>query len=250
MSRKTQRARRNELVFLPHLLTTGNLLCGAASLLFALEGKYLLAGGCIYLGMLFDVLDGLTAQRLGLATPFGIEYDSLADFLTFGIAPAFLAYLYAFQALADWGWLGSAALITATALRLARFNVRGMEAPREKSYFQGLPSPASAGIVVGFLLLFPPRPPLPIAVGLEILTVLAAFLMISRVPFPHLQYIYRRAHFLGQARLLFVALVGLLLLLRPHFGLAMLFGGYLLLGIGIYLQHAWGRRRQPPPVDS
>ncbi len=241
MNRSSRRERRNELAFLPHLLTTGNLLCGAASLLFALEGKYLVAAGCIYLGMLFDVLDGLTAQRLGLATPFGIEYDSLADFLTFGIAPAFLAYLYAFPSLADWGWLGSAALITATALRLARFNVYGLSAPSEKTYFQGLPSPASAGAMVGLTLLFPPRPPLPWALGLEALAIALAFLMVSRVPFPHMQYVYRRTRFLGPARLLIVALGGLVLLLRPRIFLAAFFGGYLLLGLSIYLRHAISR---------
>jgi len=88
-------ARRNDWSFLPNLLTTGNLLSGAASLYFALQGEFLWAGMCIYLGMIMDVLDGFTAQRLGIATPFGIEYDSLADFLTFGVAPAFLAYRYA-----------------------------------------------------------------------------------------------------------------------------------------------------------
>ncbi len=232
------RNRREDLTFLPHLLTTGNLLSGAASLYFALQGQYVLAGMCIYLGMVLDVLDGFTAQRLGIATPFGVEYDSLADFLTFGVAPAFLAYRYALAPLAEWGWVSGAAYMTATALRLARFNVYGLSAPSDKTYFQGLPSPAAAGVLVGVLAVLQPPLSRPATSALALLPCALGVLMISRVPFPHMQYLYRRmAAVLGPLHLLGLAVAGILLIFRPRPFLAVLFGGYALLGLLRELMH-------------
>ncbi len=229
-------SRRNDLSFLPNLLTTGNLLSGAASLYFALQGEFLWAGMCIYLGMVMDVLDGFTAQRLGIATPFGIEYDSLADFLTFGVAPAFLAYRYALTPLDEWGWVSGAAYMTATALRLARFNAYGLSTPSDKTYFQGLPSPAAAGVLVGTLSVLQPPLPRPAAIALALLPCALGVLMISRVPFPHMQYLYRRlASLLGPLHLLGLAVAGILLLFHPRPFLALLFGSYALSGLFRYL---------------
>lgn len=236
-------ARRNDWSFLPNLLTTGNLLSGAASLYFALQGEFLWAGMCIYLGMIMDVLDGFTAQRLGIATPFGIEYDSLADFLTFGVAPAFLAYRYALAPLNEWGWVSGAAYMTATALRLARFNVYGLNAPSDKTYFQGLPSPAAAGVLVGVLAVLQPPLSLPAFIIVAVLPCALGVLMISRVPFPHMQYLYRRmAAVLGPLHLLGLAVAGILLIFHPRPFLAILFGSYVLLGL---LRHLVRRLRLP-----
>ncbi len=245
------RNRREDLTFLPHLLTTGNLLSGAASLYFALQGQYVLAGMCIYLGMVMDVLDGFTAQRLGIATPFGVEYDSLADFLTFGVAPAFLAYRYALTPLEEWGWVSGAAYMTATALRLARFNVYGLSAPSDKTYFQGLPSPAAAGVLVGVLaVLQPPLSP-PATWALALLSCLLGVLMISRVPFPHMQYLYRRlAALLGPLHLLGLAVAGILLLFHPRPFLAILFGGYALLGLLRELMRRLRPRKPSQPQEK
>lgn len=245
------RNRREDLTFLPHLLTTGNLLSGAASLYFALQGQYILAGMCIYLGMVLDVLDGFTAQRLGIATPFGVEYDSLADFLTFGVAPAFLAYRYALAPLEEWGWVSGAVYMTATALRLARFNVYGLSAPSDKTYFQGLPSPAAAGTLVGVLAVL--RPPLsqPASWGLALLLCALGVLMMSRVPFPHMQYLYRRmAAVLGPLLLLGLATAGILLILYPRPFLAVLFGGYALLGLLRHLARRLHPRKASQPGEK
>lgn len=236
---------RQEWTFLPHVLTTGNLLSGAAALYFALQNQAPWAVGCIFLGMVLDVLDGFTAQRLGIATAFGIEYDSLADFLTFGIAPAFLAYYLVLNQLPAWGWVSSAAYITATALRLARFNVYGLQSPGEKSYFQGLPSPAAAGTLVIWVSLAGKEADMAGRAGLALLAFALAVLMISQVPFPHLQYLYRRwVPVLGHMSLFLLALVGMLLLIAPRAITAVLFTGYVLAGVSGYLWERMARAKR------
>ncbi len=241
-----ERASRQEWSFLPHMLTTGNLLSGAASLYFALRGDIPLAALLIYLGMVLDVLDGFVAQRLGIATAFGIEYDSLADFLTFGIAPAFLAYTTVLAPLNSWGWVSSAAYITATALRLARFNAYGLQQGQgEKHYFQGIPSPAAAGTLAAWVVLVPGNPSLVVRVLLGGLALGLGLLMVSRLPFPHLQLLYRRGtERLGPLALFLLALVGLLMLVQPWPVLAALFSGYALHGLGRGLI-AMARRGRP-----
>lgn len=145
--RRRQDARRRGLSWLlPHLLTTGNLASGFYAIVASTTGELDRAAFAVVLAAIFDGLDGRVARRVGSTSRFGSEYDSIADTVSFGVAPAVIAF--GSGALGELGWTGwvLAFLYTAcAALRLARFNV---SAGRYTGRFEGLPSPAAAGMVV------------------------------------------------------------------------------------------------------
>lgn len=136
---------------LPNLLTTGNMFCGFFSIIYAMRGEFTIAAYAIVAAAVFDMLDGRVARLTHTESPFGAQYDSLSDVISFGIAPAFLLYLWALQPFGRLGWLASFSIVACAALRLARFNVQASE---EKNYFQGLPTPMAAGIVSSSVLCF------------------------------------------------------------------------------------------------
>ena len=131
---------------LPQLLTTGNLAAGFFAIIKASSGEVMVASYAIFIAAVFDILDGRAARMTGNVSRFGAEYDSIADTVSFGVAPAVLAF-YAGQ-FAGLGWAGWVMAFTYTAcasLRLARFNV---QSGRYQGRFDGLPTPAGAGMVV------------------------------------------------------------------------------------------------------
>jgi CDP-diacylglycerol--serine O-phosphatidyltransferase len=136
---------------LPNLLTTGNMFCGFFSLIYAIRGEFIISAYAIVVAAVFDMLDGRVARLTKTASPFGAQYDSLSDVISFGMAPAVLLYLWALQPFGRLGWLASFGMLACAALRLARFNVQINE---EKNYFQGLPTPMAAGIVSSSVLCF------------------------------------------------------------------------------------------------
>jgi CDP-diacylglycerol--serine O-phosphatidyltransferase len=133
------------IYILPNLFTTGNMFCGFLSMIKSLEGDFLLAAYFIIGAAVFDALDGRVARFTQATSKFGMEYDSLSDLVSFGVAPAFLMYLWALKPFERIGYLAAFLYMACAALRLARFNVQA--ASIEKKYFQGLPSPMAAGIV-------------------------------------------------------------------------------------------------------
>ena len=149
--------RRRGIYLLPNAFTTGTLFGGFYAMIAATQGKFGIAAVAIFAAMLSDMLDGRVARLTHTESDFGIQYDSLADLVAFGLASGFCAYLYSLQSLADvsfvggkLGWLAAFFYTAAAALRLARFNIqRGGES--ESKVFYGLPSPAAAGVVVGFV---------------------------------------------------------------------------------------------------
>lgn len=153
----SEERRRRGIYLLPNLFTTGTLFSGFFATLSAIEGVYLNAVIAIFLGMLCDALDGRVARLTNTQSDFGKEYDSLADMVCFGFAPALVMYLWSLHELADYGRFGKQLAWTAAffyaamaALRLARFNVL---ASRKVSgdYFFGLPSPAAAAMTMGYV---------------------------------------------------------------------------------------------------
>jgi CDP-diacylglycerol---serine O-phosphatidyltransferase len=136
---------------LPNLLTTGNMFCGFFSIIYAMRGEFMTAAYAIVAAAVFDMLDGRVARMTQTESPFGAQYDSLCDVISFGVAPAFLLYMWALQPFGRLGWLASFSIVACAALRLARFNVQSSE---EKNYFQGLPTPMAAGIVSSSVLCF------------------------------------------------------------------------------------------------
>ena len=134
---------------LPNVLTTFGLFSGFFAIILATKGEYSGAAIAIFMAMLWDGLDGRVARLTNTQSEFGAQYDSMADMLSFGVAPALLVYFWQFADLGKIGWLAAFVYTTASALRLARFNTQiGIE---DKRYFQGLPSPAAAALIAGMV---------------------------------------------------------------------------------------------------
>lgn len=158
-SDKSASRRRRGIYLLPNLFTTGTLFAGFYAVVAATQGNFGIASLAIFAAMFTDMLDGRVARLTHTESDFGIQYDSLADLVAFGMATGLTAYLYSLQSLGDvsfvsgkLGWLAAFFYTAAAALRLARFNIqRGGEA--EPKMFFGLPSPAAAGLVIGFVWL-------------------------------------------------------------------------------------------------
>jgi CDP-diacylglycerol--serine O-phosphatidyltransferase len=134
---------------LPNILTTFGLFAGFFAIILATKGQYADAAIAIFIAMLWDGLDGRVARLTNTQSEFGEQYDSMADMVSFGVAPALLMYFYLFESLGKIGWIASFIYVAAGALRLSRFNTQiGIE---DKRYFQGLPSPAAAALIAGFV---------------------------------------------------------------------------------------------------
>lgn len=143
---------RKGVYILPNLFTTGNLFCGFWAIISVLQEKYYFAAVAILLAAIFDVLDGKVARLSGATSKFGVQYDSLADLISFGVAPALLAFSWALRPYGRFGWLAAFLFVVCGALRLARFNV--MSASGETKYFKGLPIPAAATMIALTILLY------------------------------------------------------------------------------------------------
>src|SRR2546429_2955053 len=163
--RRFRNARFRRGVFLvPALFTSANLLCGYFAVVAALMGTtadFDRAAKAIGLAILFDSLDGRLARLVGANTDFGVQFDSLADVVSFGVAPAVLAFVWGVRSLAiagtqrgellsDMGWVCCLGFLVCCAWRLARFNVQGM-APGSSKYFVGMPTPAAAGMIAALV---------------------------------------------------------------------------------------------------
>lgn len=143
---------RHGVYVLPNLFTTAGLFAGFYSIISTLNGRYDIAATMILVAQLCDVLDGRIARLTRTTSSFGIQYDSLADLIAFGVAPGILVYQWALVPWGRWGWLAASLYVTCGALRLARFNVQIASA--EKRYFIGLPIPAAADVIAATVLLF------------------------------------------------------------------------------------------------
>jgi CDP-diacylglycerol--serine O-phosphatidyltransferase len=148
--------RRRGIYLLPNLITTAALFAGFYAIVAAMQGKFEQAAVAIFIAMILDALDGRVARMTNTQSEFGAEYDSLADLASFGIAPALVMYEWSLSSLVNvsyplgkLGWLAAFLYVASAALRLARFNTRASNT--DKRYFQGLPSPSAAAVVVGFV---------------------------------------------------------------------------------------------------
>jgi len=150
MAQKQTPVRRSRGIYLlPNLFTTGALFSGFYAITAAMGGRYETAAVAIFVAMILDGLDGRVARLTNTQSEFGAQYDSLSDMLSFGAAPALVMYLWAFSTLGKLGLFAAFVHTAGGALRLARFNTQLETA--DKRYFQGLPSPAAAAILAGFI---------------------------------------------------------------------------------------------------
>jgi len=222
--------RRRAVYLIPNLLTTGNLFSGLFAILAVFKGHYVAAAVAILVALIFDMLDGKSARWMNSTSQFGVEYDSLADLVAFGVAPGLLMYGWTLNA---YDMLGPAVMFTFVAcgaLRLARFNV--MTATSESKYFTGLPIPAAAS-VVATLVIFDHHSGLlgmaSQAVPALALTLTLAFLMVSTIKYRSFKDLKfsGRAHF---DNLVLAILMLMLIIAWPQVMLFVVFACYAVSG--------------------
>ena len=177
------RKRRKGIYILPNLFTLAGLFGGFYAIVMAMNGRFDQAAIGVFCAMILDSLDGRVARMTNTQSAFGEQMDSLSDMVSFGAAPALIAYVWALTSLGRWGWIGAFVYCACAALRLARFNVN--TAVVDKRFFQGLPSPAAAALVAGFIWLMTDAG----ITGIEVrwytfaLTLYAGLTMVTNVPF-------------------------------------------------------------------
>lgn len=251
--RRRRRARgeaRRGLHLLPNLFTTGNLFFGFYTIVHSMLGDFDKAAMGIVLAMLFDIFDGRVARLTNATSKFGGEYDSLADVVSFGVAPAILAFAAGdLRLLGRAGWVLAFLYVACTALRLARFNVHPS---RYEGRFEGLPSPAAAGMIastqwfVDFVQASFPLdvPPLAVAVG----TGAVGLLMVSTIPYRSFKRIDLRQSY---GTLVFLVCAITLLVIEPSVTLFAVGLAYVLSGPAEIVWRWWTGATlatvEPPP---
>jgi CDP-diacylglycerol--serine O-phosphatidyltransferase len=143
--------RRRGIYLLPNLFTTAALFSGFYAIIAAINGRYESAAIAMFVAMILDGMDGRIARMTNTQSDFGVQYDSLSDLVSFGLAPALVMYQWSLSGLGKMGWLAAFVYAATTALRLARFNTQADT--DGKQFFQGLPSPAAAALIAGFIWL-------------------------------------------------------------------------------------------------
>lgn len=203
---------RRGVFLLPSLFTVGNLFCGYACVVHATRGDYERAALFVGVAMILDTLDGFIARLTNSSTAFGVQLDSLADIVSFGLAPAILVFTWGLMPLGRIGWATGFLFVAAAAMRLARFNIQSSNpAALDKRYFIGLPSPAAAAVIVSTVFLYPYRlVDRETALPALALVLVPALLMVSTVRFRSVKAIdvgWRRSYVA-----LFVAAVAIALI--------------------------------------
>jgi CDP-diacylglycerol--serine O-phosphatidyltransferase len=243
---------RSGVYILPNLFTTGCLVAGFYSIICTHDARYRTAAYMILLAQLCDMLDGRIARLTRATSSFGVQYDSLADLIAFGVAPGFLVYTWALTPWGRWGWLAATAYVACAALRLARFNVQ--VGTVEKRHFLGLPSPAAADVVATTVLLYYYKvpdatvEPRPTVLMLLVIYAVAA-LMVSEIRYFSFKefHIHRRHPFpvlLGSIFIIFLTIA------EPQWMLFLGLTGFALSGPATALWRIVRRRRRTPPTTA
>jgi len=176
--------RRKAIYLLPNLFTTGALFAGFFAILRAIQGDFEQAAMAVFVAMILDGLDGRVARMTNTQSEFGVQYDSLSDVISFGLAPAVIVFQWSLNGISDrWGMLGAFVFLAAAAVRLARFNVQVDTV--DKKYFVGLASPAAAAVLMGMVWVFEEHGiPFNEHIGwVWIITVVTGLLMVSSMPY-------------------------------------------------------------------
>jgi len=240
--------RRRGIFLLPNLFTTGTLFGGFYAIIAATQGRFGMAAIGIFVAMLTDMLDGRVARLTHTESDFGIQYDSLADLVAFGLASGLVAYMYSLYSLTELsetlgklGWLAAFFYAAAAALRLARFNIsRGGET--ESKVFIGLPSPAAAGLLVGFVWVGSDYDAsgASLVVPVFVFTVAAGLLMVSNVRYESFKHLNLGERVPFTYILIVLAALVLIMLNPPR----VLFCGFLLYAVSGPVQAVWAWRRK------
>jgi CDP-diacylglycerol---serine O-phosphatidyltransferase len=233
---------RRGVYLLPSFMTLSNLLCGYASVVYSTRGDFDTAAVLIGIAMIVDTLDGFFARLTHSQSAFGAELDSLADVVSFGIAPAILAFTWGLWSLGRLGWAAGFIYVAAAAMRLARFNIQGMAAT-DKRYFAGLPSPAAASVTASTVFLYPwGVQDYRVALLALPMLLVPGLLMVSTIRFRSI-----KAMDVEKRRSWRLPLLGVIALAaiatHPRIALVVLSYSYVVAALGMYL---YGRLRRRP----
>jgi CDP-diacylglycerol--serine O-phosphatidyltransferase len=241
----SKRVRRG-VYLLPSMFTMGNMFCGYCCIVYAIRGEFATAAPFIGFAMVLDMLDGRVARMTGATSDFGIEFDSLADVVSFGMAPALLAFMWGLQPLGRIGWAASFLFVAAAAVRLARFNIQS--GSQDKRYFVGMPSPAAAAVPAATVFAYPVGFQMPVhAIAVLAMVVVPAMLMVSTIRFRSFKTFDLQSR-RGYPVLILFALGLAAVAAQPEILLVVLAYGYLASAIlGLILSRV---RRRPPQEDA
>ncbi len=242
------RKRRKGIYILPNLFTLAALFGGFYAIVMAMNGRFEMASIGVFCAMVLDSLDGRVARMTNTQSAFGEQMDSLSDMVSFGAAPALIAYMWALQGLGRWGWIAAFVYCACAALRLARFNVN--TGVVDKRYFQGLPSPAAAALVMGFIWLLtdagvrPGQGVLGLSWGQVTwvmfgFTLYAGLTMVTNVPF----YSFKDLHMKKSVPFSAIVLIALGIAVINIHTPTVLFGVFVLYGLSGYAVYAWRKAK-------
>ncbi|MBT5469685.1 MAG: CDP-diacylglycerol--serine O-phosphatidyltransferase [Nitrospina sp.] len=242
---------RKGIHILPSLFTTGNVFCGFYAFVAVLNEDFYHAAWAIVFGMIFDALDGRIARLTKTTSAFGMQYDSLADIITFGMAPAFLAYAWVLKPFGRLGWMAAFLFLLCAALRLARFNVTKPDI--SGMHFIGLPSPGAAVVVASIVIAFEDLFATRINPFIMVMVIYGlAFLMVSNIKYPA----FKKLNFTKRvafSRFLFVILFLYVLATIPRVALFILGISYTVIGpIGLMIKNknAVPEEETTPPATT
>ena len=237
---------RKGLYVLPNLFTIAALFGGFYAIVMAMNGRFEQAALGIFCAMVLDSLDGRVARMTNTQSAFGEQMDSLSDMVSFGAAPALVMYEWAFRGLGRWGWLAAFVYCSCAALRLARFNTNiGVV---DKRYFQGLPSPAAAALVAGFVWVLEDfglkgtREAGVLAWGAFAVTLYAGLTMVTNVPF----YSFKDVSLKRSVPFIVIVALALMIAVINIHPPAVLFALFCVYGLSGYAVYAWRRMKGKP----
>ncbi len=233
------RKRRKGIYILPNLFTLAALFGGFYAIVMAMNGRFDQAAIGVFVAMVLDSLDGRVARMTNTQSAFGEQMDSLSDMVSFGAAPALIAYVWGLTSLGRWGWIGAFVYCACAALRLARFNVN--TAVVDKRFFQGLPSPAAAALVAGFIWLMTDAG----IDGLEVrwitfgLTLYAGLTMVTNVPF----YSFKDVQVKRSVPFVVIVLIALGIAVINIDPPTVMFALFVLYGLSGYVLYGWRKAK-------
>ena len=237
---------RKGLYVLPNLFTIAALFGGFYAIVMAMNGRFEQAALGIFCAMVLDSLDGRVARMTNTQSAFGEQMDSLSDMVSFGAAPALVMYEWAFRGLGRWGWLAAFVYCSCAALRLARFNTNiGVV---DKRYFQGLPSPAAAALVAGFVWVLEDfglkgsREAGVLAWGAFAITLYAGLTMVTNVPF----YSFKDVSLKRSVPFIVIVALALMIAVINIHPPTVLFALFCIYGLSGYAVYAWRRMKGRP----
>jgi CDP-diacylglycerol---serine O-phosphatidyltransferase len=239
--------RQKGIYMLPNMITLAALFGGFYAVVMSMNGRFDLATLGIFAAMILDSLDGRVARMTNTQSAFGEQMDSLSDMVSFGAAPALIAYEWTLRDLGRWGWIAAFVYVSCAALRLARFNVN--TAVVDKRYFQGLPSPAAAALVAGAIWLAGEVDvaAAEVAWPMFALTLYVGLTMVTNVPF----YSFKDMHLRKSVPFAAIVAIALGIAVVNIHPPTVLFGLFFAYGLSGYALYAWRRfKGQPTSVIS